>query len=58
MHHKPLAPLCVLAGVLLAASLPVSGQSSLPRTPWGDPDLQGMWANNNATPLQRPEAFE
>ena len=58
MHHKPLAPLGVLTSVLLSASLPVSGQSSLPRTPWGDPDLQGMWANNNATPFERPEAFE
>ena len=29
----------------------------LPRTPDGQPDLQGVWANNTATPLQRPEAF-
>ncbi len=42
----------------MSASLPASGQSSLPRTPWGAPDLQGMWANNNATPLERPEAFK
>ena len=26
-----------------------------PRTSFGHPDLQGVWANNNATPLQRPE---
>ncbi len=26
-----------------------------PRTPDGHPDLQGFWANNNATPLERPE---
>ena len=25
-----------------------------PRTGDGQPDLQGVWANNNATPLQRP----
>jgi hypothetical protein len=25
-----------------------------PRTPFGQPDLQGVWANNNATPLERP----
>ena len=25
-----------------------------PRTIDGQPDLQGVWANNNATPLQRP----
>ena len=26
-----------------------------PRTPDGRPDLQGFWANNNATPLERPK---
>ena len=30
-----------------------------PRTPWGDPDLQGMWPVDhiNGTPLQRPPQF-
>ena len=23
-------------------------------TPWGDPDLQGLWTNTTTTPLQRP----
>jgi hypothetical protein len=26
-----------------------------PRTAWGHPDLQGVWANNVATPLERPK---
>ena len=26
-----------------------------PRTPDGQPDLQGVWANNNITPLERPK---
>jgi hypothetical protein len=25
-----------------------------PRTPWGDPDLQGIWPGNNGVPMQRP----
>lgn len=29
-----------------------------PRTPWGDPDLEGIWTNENTgTPLQRPGRF-
>jgi hypothetical protein len=28
-----------------------------PRTPDGRPDLQGVWANNDATPLERPAEF-
>ena len=40
---------------------PVAGQartardlSRLSRTPWGDPDLQGLWTNTTTTPLERP----
>jgi hypothetical protein len=25
------------------------------RLPWGDPDLQGIWVNNENTPLERPD---
>jgi hypothetical protein len=30
-----------------------------PKTPWGEPDLQGLWPLSNilATPLQRPEKY-
>src|SRR6187431_2071999 len=30
-----------------------------PRTPWGDPDLQGVYTNSNEymTPLERPDSF-
>ena len=27
------------------------------RTPWGDPDLQGIWNTATATPLERPSKF-
>src|SRR5580692_5329411 len=29
-----------------------------PRTPDGHPDFQGVWANNSATPLERPKIME
>lgn len=28
-----------------------------PRTPWGVPDLQGIWDSKSSTPMQRPEEF-
>ena len=27
------------------------------RTPWGEPDLQGIWTQEFDTPLERPEGF-
>ncbi len=44
-----------------AAVPPARAKSwSPPRTPWGDPDLQGVFANDNeyATPLERPAEFD
>src|SRR5918993_1489121 len=40
------------------ASKPVSSYTP-PRTPWGDPDLQGVWPGTEmvGVPLQRPEQF-
>ena len=33
---------------------PVERAWEAPRTPWDDPDLQGVWNNNTVVPLQRP----
>jgi hypothetical protein len=46
-----------LAIVLTAAAANLSAQKAkwtAPRTVDGQPDLQGTWANNNVTPLERP----
>ena len=32
----------------------VDAQDQARRTPWGDPDLEGIWTNATLTPLQRP----
>jgi hypothetical protein len=29
-----------------------------PRTPWGDPDIQGIWNNGTITPLERPNGID
>ena len=49
-----------VAGIcaVLAAAVPVTGQSGkMSRTPWGHPDLQGIWNNSTITPLERPAQF-
>jgi hypothetical protein len=53
----------VLAAVSLA-SISVAGQAqstwTAPKTPWGDPDVQGFFTNNDESgiPLERPDGFE
>src|SRR6266849_6414631 len=67
MRHRLLTSISILA---VAAILPATGQTpapkkvaakvasgakgTTPRTPWGDPDLQGVWNDATSTPLQRP----
>jgi hypothetical protein len=70
MRDRTLTSLGALVVVLvwLAPALS-SGQTSAsgakatkpwtpPRTPDDQPDLQGIWLNNDATPLERPKALE
>ena len=50
--------IATLSALLLALTVSIGGQApkrySPPRTPWGDPDLQGVWNDATSTPLQRP----
>ena len=43
--------------LLAAGAAPAAGQDAAPRTPWGAPDLQGVWDFRTITPLERPEAL-
>jgi hypothetical protein len=36
-----------------AKNTAASKKSAVPKTPWGDPDLQGVWNDATSTPLQR-----
>jgi hypothetical protein len=61
----------VVAGLLIpiaaAGQVPATGTGNtksrpvkpwtVPLTPDGQPDLQGIWSNNSATPLERPAAL-
>ena len=53
VNRRSVAPALLVALVVLAAG-PAMGQDA-PRTPWGAPDLQGIWDFKTATPLERPE---
>ena len=67
MSHRYLAALATVVVVGALASVAVAGQSqsqeagdgeatwTLPRTPDGQPDLQGYWTTQTFTPLERPE---
>ena len=51
-----------VAGLLLVARGPSNGTSAPTtdaalKTPWGDPDLQGIWTDPYQTPLQRPTQY-
>ena len=53
-HLVPALVTLIAVVTLLPAS--AAGQAA-PRTPWGDPDLNGTWSYASLTPLQRPTSM-
>ncbi len=52
----------ILTTALTATGLPSGfaqqdSEFAVPRTEWGQPDLQGVWNFSSNTPMQRPERF-
>lgn len=68
LREPPLPELRILAVLALAAAVQVliDAQSRVtrpgtwmpPLTSYGVPDLEGVWVNNSATPLERPQELE
>src|SRR5437899_12719014 len=40
-----------------AASVTAPPAAPVLKTPWGEPDLQGIWTDESDTPLQRPAKY-
>src|SRR5216684_1364181 len=40
-----------------AASVTAPAAAPVLKTPWGEPDLQGIWTDESDTPLQRPAKY-
>lgn len=63
MKNRWVAASVVLAVVLAASVVSVfvlgraAGSASSFLTPWGEPDLQGIWYDETTTPLERPAQF-
>ena len=49
--------LTVITLGVFAVIAPLSAQKTIPRTPDGHPDLQGVWTNATITPLERPAEY-
>ena len=51
--------LVVTVAAVVIVPLAAQSKYKVPRTPWGDPDLQGNYTNlyENGTPLERPDEF-
>jgi len=52
-----LTPVAVAQQPATAAQTRGATPGSTPRTPWGEPDLQGIWTYDSDTPFQRPAKY-
>ena len=54
MTRRIVSRFVTCAAVLLVPAVVLAQNQAITRTPWGDPDLEGVWTNATITPLERP----
>src|SRR6185295_17677629 len=54
MSHRFLARMIALLPAIAGLALSAQSTYKVPRTAWGDPDLQGVYTFATLTPFQRP----
>ena len=61
MTVRPVALVLATVTILVGSAIALVAQGTPayapPRTPWGEPDLQGIWNGETLTPLERPAKF-
>ena len=56
-HWRLLIGGLVVVAATVSAQQPATNGWVQPKTPWGDPDMQGVWRYEAAVPLERPARF-
>jgi len=51
------AAVAVISGSITPTAAQAPAPASAPKTPWGEPELQGIWTDESDTPLQRPAKY-
>ena len=51
------SPILLSASLLIAGKVLAQGDYEVPRTEWGQPDLQGVWNFSSNVPMQRPAQY-
>jgi hypothetical protein len=47
----------IMFSVVIGFAVKGNAQQSAPKTPWGEPDLQGIWDHKITTPIERPARY-
>src|ERR1051325_8731636 len=55
--HQSMRRYLIAILILSASTVLAQKKWTPPKTPWGDPDLQGVWNDATSTPLERPNGL-